>query len=72
MKQDVKKYCEQCLTCQKNKSLALSHAGPLTPLGIPNSVWSDISMDFIEGLPKSNGFEVILVVVDQFSKYGNF
>ncbi|TYK02770.1 transposon Tf2-1 polyprotein isoform X1 [Cucumis melo var. makuwa] len=72
MKQDAKKYCEQCLICQKNKSLALSPVDLLLPLEVPNIIWSDIFMDFIEGLPKSNGFEVIFVVVDRFSKYGHF
>ncbi|KAA0036455.1 Ty3/gypsy retrotransposon protein [Cucumis melo var. makuwa] len=71
MKFDMKKRCEACLICQHNKSLALSPAGLLVPQEILHQVWSDISMDFIDGLPKAKGCDVILVVVDRFSEYSH-
>jgi hypothetical protein len=46
--------------------------GPLQPLEIPSTVWADITVDFIEGLPKVNGKSVILTVVYCFSKYAHF
>jgi hypothetical protein len=72
MKQSIKKFIRECLVCQQNKQENTSRAGLLQPLPIPNRIWSDISLDFVEGLPLSHGHSVILVVVDRLSKYTHF
>lgn len=46
--------------------------GLLQQLPIPNGAWQDISMDFITGLPKSEGYTIIWVIVDRFTKFGHF
>ncbi|KAA0038739.1 Retrotransposable element Tf2 [Cucumis melo var. makuwa] len=45
---DIKKYCDGCVICQKNKTCALSPEELLIPLEIPDAIWSDVSMDFIK------------------------
>lgn len=72
MQQDVKSYVQSCPVCQKNKSENTPYPGLLAPLPVPEGAWTHVSMDFIEGLPKSQGKNVILVVVDRFTKYSHF
>jgi hypothetical protein len=53
MKKDVDNYIKQCSICQHAKHSNTHPVGLLQPLPIPAGVWKDLSMDFIEGLPKS-------------------
>ena len=72
MKSDIKRFVRGCDVCQQIKSETYAPAGLLQPLGIPTNPWTDVSLDFIECLPNSQGFKVILVVVDRLTKYVHF
>lgn len=65
-------YIIKCDIWQRHKYDVAASPELLQPLPIPEGVWADICLDFIEGLPKSNDKEVILVVVDRLSEYGYF
>lgn len=70
--QNVGQWVRECSTCQQVKGETVKSPGLLQPLAIPQEPWRDIAMDFITGLPKSKGSEVIWVIVDRFSRYGHF
>ena len=72
MKSAVKRFIRKCDICQRVKAENVSLAGLLQPLPIPKRPWLSISMDFIEGLPLSQGYSVIWVVVDRLTKYAHF
>ena len=72
MKSDLKQFVRNCDVCQRIKSDTKSPVGLLQPLPIPTTSWTNVSLYFVEGLPKSMGYEVILVVVDRLTKYAHF
>ncbi|GJS52718.1 UDP-glycosyltransferase superfamily protein [Tanacetum coccineum] len=65
---EAKVFVAVCKVCQANKPDKYAYSGLIHPLLIPKLVWSKISMDFIEGLPSSNGTTIIFVLVDKLRK----
>jgi hypothetical protein len=72
MKQDICTFVDECDTYQCNKGETFKSPGTLQPLSIPPTIWMDISMEFIVGLPKLGNNSVIVVVVDRLYKYAPF
>lgn len=72
MKNDTMLFVKKCPVCQLNKSKHVPSPGLLQPLPVPDFAFTHISMDFVEGLPKSENKDMILVVVDRFTKFAHF
>ena len=64
LKEDVKEYIQGCFKCQQNKVQHQRKTEELHPLEIPQGPWQEISIDIIGPLPRSNGMDAIVVIVD--------
>ena len=62
----------ECAPCQHHQGETTFLSSLLEPIPIPTNIWTYISMDFIQGIPKYGGKIVIFFVVDQLSKYSDF
>lgn len=72
MLKDIKSFVASCSVCVRSKNQTQRPQGLLRPLPISHRPWSHLSMDFVTGLPVSEGNRVILVIVDRFSKSCRF
>ena len=72
MKQFITRYVLSCDQCARSKARRHLPYGLLHPLPVPTRPWSSISMDFVGPLPASNGFNMILVVIDRLTKLCHF
>ena len=72
MMQFITDYINACEVCAQAKPKHCRLPGLLQPLPVPTHAWHTISLDFIEGLPKSKSFDTILVVIDKLTKYAHF
>jgi hypothetical protein len=78
MKDKITSYIKKYVDYQQNKHSTHAPYGEMQPIELPEKPWTDISMDFVTGLPLSRdpatglAYDAILVIVDRFTKYTLF
>lgn len=72
MMKDIEKYIEECDACQKNKIKRHKPYGLMQTIKAPEYPFQWVTMDHITKLPRSEGLDSILVVVDRMTKYACF
>ena len=65
---EVKRYMEECNSCQQNKNRTIAPTGKLMPNKAPEKPWTHITADFITKLLLAQGYDAILVVCNQLTK----
>lgn len=68
MSGDVRKFTRNCHQCRGNHAWREKRHGLLKPLPVPDRIWREISIDFVTGLPESEGCTNIMVITDRLSK----
>jgi hypothetical protein len=66
------RHVKSCGACQLSKHDLNPPASLLDHIPILEGAWQMITMDFMTNLPKSEGKEVIMVIIDKFIKYSHF
>jgi len=68
MRKTIGRYIRNCYICQRSKTSRDKFNELLHSLLIPEQRWKDVAMNFITGLPPSEGKNVILTVICRLSK----
>jgi transposase InsO family protein len=68
MLKDIRRFVRNCDICGRTKAWRDRRQGFLKPLPIPDRIWREISVDFIDQLPESNGRTNLMVITDRLSK----
>ena len=64
IRNNIKKYVQEYFKCQQNKVQHMKKAEELYLLKMLKGLWQEISIDIISLLPRSNGKDAIVVIVD--------
>lgn len=72
MRKDTAHFVDHCDTWYRIKPVRHALLGLLKPITSPVRPWYSLSMDLVTGLPESNGFNAILVIVDRLSKMADY
>jgi hypothetical protein len=67
----VKGFCERYVVIRRAK-IPPHMAATLYPLHVPPRPWHTIGFDYLTHLPKSNGFNSVLIVADHLTRMAHF
>lgn len=68
MSKFMNEYVSTCDSCNRTKTFPAKPQGPLKPNEAPEGPWQIITSDMIVELPKSDGFDSILITADRHTK----